>query len=455
MLLDPTTCHKARLSRDPRFDGRFFTAVKTTGIYCRSICPASPPKECNVTYYASATEAANAGFRPCLRCRPDSAPDSPAWQGVNTTLNRAIRLINQGALQQNSLPELALRLGIGDRYLRQLFKQHLGMSPKAYALYQQCLFAKQLLHQSSLSITDIALASGFNSVRRFNDCFKAQLALTPSQVRKSTQQTTSTIELIVPYRPPYHWPLLRDLLSSRAINGLEWCNENSYGRSFSWLESTGKFTAFHQNGNHSFRLEIELDELSQLQPIIYNIKRLLDLDADTQAIEHDLGSVINNAFELKQGLRLPGIWNMFEAGIRAILGQQISVTAARNLVTTLVHELGTPQGDKIVFPTPQAIADNELVFLRIPSSRKQTLRNLAQHYLDSNEPDEPQAWLKLKGIGPWTVDYAKMRGLSDPDVYLGGDLGVKKAVAQTEKTFDPQLASPWQSYLTFQLWSQL
>lgn len=182
------TCSKARHSRDARFDGKFFTAVRTTKIYCRPICPATTPREENVTYFATAIEAANAGYRPCLRCRPDSAPNSPAWKGVDTTLERAIKLIHEGALQTGDLEMLSQRLGISSRYLRQLFQKHMGIAPKTYALYQQCLFAKQLLHNSQLPITDIALASGFNSVRRFNDCFKKQLKLTPTQIRKAKKK---------------------------------------------------------------------------------------------------------------------------------------------------------------------------------------------------------------------------------------------------------------------------
>lgn len=200
-MLDPQICQKARVARDPRFDGKFFTAVKTTGVYCRPICPATTPKEENVLYFSSAVAAANAGYRPCLRCRPDSAPGSPAWKGVNTTLDRAIRLIGEGILQDNSLSMLAEKLGISDRYLRQLFEKHLGISPKAYALYQQCLFAKQLLHQTKLSITHIALASGFNSVRRFNGCFQSHLNLTPSQIRKSGGTKPKGLQLQLYYRP--------------------------------------------------------------------------------------------------------------------------------------------------------------------------------------------------------------------------------------------------------------
>ncbi|WP_299007893.1 AlkA N-terminal domain-containing protein [uncultured Shewanella sp.] len=484
-MLDVSICQKARLSRDPRFDGQFFTAVKTTGIYCRSICPASPPKEENVQYFSSAIECANAGFRPCLRCRPDSAPHSPAWKGVNATLDRAMRLIDEGALQSHSLAQLAERLGISDRYLRQLFNQYLGMSPKRYSLYQQCLFAKQLLQQTQLPITQVALASGFDSVRRFNDCFKSELKLTPSQVRKTSQDKPNQLTLKLYYRPPFNWSLMQGTLAARVVDKLEWCDEHSYGRTFNWHGTLGCFTAKHHAQFNMFEVDLELNEVKHLKAIINNIRRILDLDLDVQAVENDLKACLPASFPFKAGVRLPGIWNLFEAGIRAILGQQISVAAARNLVSTLVSELGEPYGEQLLFPSPKAIADSELAFLKIPGSRKQTLRNLAQYYCDmktqdkgneqaqgcceksrdgssKNIADDTSQWLKLKGVGPWTVEYARMRGLSDPDIFLEADLGIKKVLAQyqinqpsKEKKLSAEKASPWGSYLTFQLWSQL
>jgi len=468
-MLDAKICQKARLSRDPRFDGKFFTAVKTTKIYCRTICPVSPPKEENVEYYASAVACANAGFRPCLRCRPDSAPNSPAWKGVNATLERAIRLIDEGALQQStylqkaSILKLAERLGISDRYLRQLFDKHLGMSPKAYALYQQCLFAKQLLHQTQLPITQVALASGFSSIRRFNDCFQSQLKLTPSSLRKLGKNSQTVIKLTLYYRPPFNWPHMQQLLQARAIKGLEWCDDNSYGRTFTWLGSEGSFTAKHINTKNRFVVSIDIDNLKHLKNIVHNIRRILDLDVDMQAVEKDLQESFIDGFLLNSGIRLPGVWTVFEAGIRAILGQQISVTVARDLVETLVCELGCKVGnensERYLFPSPQAIASSELSFFKMPGSRKQTLRNLAQHFIECESPNDPQVWIKLKGIGPWTVEYAQLRGLSDPDIFLAGDLGVKKAMNKLQHQFKPKFlpkhVSPWRSYLTFQLWSQL
>ncbi len=453
-MLDAKVCQKARLSRDPRFDGKFFTAVKTTGIYCRTICPVFPPKEENVSYFATAMECAIEGFRPCLRCRPDSAPNSPAWKGVNTTLDRAISLINDGALQQGNLVDLSDRLGVSDRYVRQLFNKFLGVSPKAYALYQQCLFAKQLLHQTNLPITQVALASGFSSVRRFNDCFQSQLKLTPSQMRRSAVVKENGLLLQLYYRPPFNWPMMQKLLEKRAIAALEWCNEHSYGRTFDWFGCIGHFNAVHVQQRHLFEVSLVLDDVKQLKPIVNNIRRILDLDVDMQVVEQDIKLCFNSDAKIISGLRLPGIWNMFEAGIRAILGQQISVVAARNLVATLVNQLGKSVIPHRLFPSPLAIASSDLGFLKVPQSRKQTLINLAQHYLDSDSPNDPQQWLALKGIGPWTVQYAQLRGLSDPDIYLAGDLGVKKAEGYLAPDFKPEQVSPWRSYLTFQLWSQ-
>ena len=453
--LDTGICQKARLARDPRFDGQFFIAVTSTKIYCRPICPVAPPKEHNVRYYQTAVQAADAGFRPCLRCRPDSAPGSSAWRGVNTTLDRAIKLINQGALQQGSIPDLAARLGISDRYLRLLFEQHFGLSPKKYALYQQCLFAKQLLHQTQLSITDIALASGFNSIRRFNDCFVQELKLTPSQARMKPTSQQETMQLCLSYRPPFNVDKMLRFYKARLIDGLEWANDHSYGRTFEWLSAKGQFTLTHMANKHQFSLSIEIDDLTYLSAVVDNIRRLFDLDADLVAIEADLAQALSGQLLLETGIRLPGIWSMFEAGIRAILGQQISVNAAKNLVQQLVAQLGEPIGERYLFPTPESIANSDLAFLKIPGSRKQTLINLAQHYLVHPTPDNGEHWLALKGIGPWTTDYAKMRGLSDPDIFLGGDLGIKKALLQADPVFTASQASPWQSYLTFQLWNQL
>ncbi len=453
VVLSQDICRKARLSRDARFDGRFFTAVKTTGIYCRSICPASPPKEANVEYYPTAYQAAAAGFRPCLRCRPDSAPDSAAWMGSQALLQRAIRLINAGSLENQSLADFAEYLGVSDRYLRQLFVKHLGISPKAYVLYQQCLMAKQLLHQTKLPINQIAFACGFNSVRRFNDCFIKSMKLTPSAIRKTEHHGSNEFTIKLFYRPPYDWAQLQAFLAARLIPQLESISQDCYGRTFAVAGVTGSFKAKHLVAKNAFEVKLKLDDFSHLRLVLNNIRRLLDLDADTQTIEAQLTEQLPATFHIHEGLRLPGIWSVFEAGIRAVLGQQISVTAAKNLVTKVVHELGEQQGNLRWFPTPNAIAGNDLGFLKMPGARKQTLRDLAQHFIDHQQANDPDTWHAIKGIGPWTINYAKLRGLSEPDIFLAGDLGVDKAIKG--QAIEPAALAPWRSYLTFQLWSQL
>ncbi len=452
-MLSQEVCRKARLSRDARFDGRFFTAVKTTGIYCRSICPATPPKESNVDYYPSAYQAAAAGFRPCLRCRPDSAPQSAAWMGSQALLQRAIKLIDAGRLENQSMHQFAEYLGVSDRYLRQLFVKHLGISPKSYVLYQQCLMAKQLLHQTQLPINQIAFASGFNSVRRFNDCFIKTMKLTPSEIRKTGHQASNEICIKLFYRPPYDWQRLQNFLQARLIPQLETIGPDYYGRTFALAESQGAFTAKHLPEKNAFEVQLQLHDFKHLHRVLNNIRRQLDLDADTETIETHLAEQLPSGFTLHSGLRIPGIWSVFEAGIRAILGQQISVTAAKNLVIQVVEHLGQQRGDQHWFPSPAAIANSELDFLKMPGARKQTIRDLAHHFIDHEHANDPDTWHDIKGIGPWTINYAKLRGLSDPDIFLAGDLGVDKAIKG--HAIEPERVAPWRSYLTFQLWSQL
>ncbi|MCJ8270190.1 MAG: helix-turn-helix domain-containing protein [Psychrosphaera sp.] len=477
MALNFEQCQKARMSRDARFDGKFYIAVKTTGIYCRPICPAPAPKEQNVNYYATAIEAANEGFRPCLRCRPDSAPGSFAWKGVDTTVERALALIEQGALANDSVEVLAARLGISDRYLRSLFKEKLGTTPKHYALYQQLLFAKQLLHQSALSITDVAFSSGFNSLRRFNDSFKQHFKLTPQQVRKQQKQPSDHIELMLSYRPPYRWDLMQGFLSKRLIPGLEWMTEEGYGRTFSWGNDglQGYFEATHLADKNAFKIKLFTAEKANILPLVKNIRRILDLDTDIALIEQQLSQLPGMAGKLVSGLRLPGIWCSFEAGLRAILGQQISVEAARKLVCQVVDNYGelllncekelgcgAALGERRLFPTAEALSEVDFEILRIPQSRKNTLMTFCRYCFENPLQDDLDQWLKLKGIGPWTVNYAKMRGQSDSDIWLGSDLGVIKALKKLSgesgdenADFDSEQAKPWRSYLTFQCWNLL
>ncbi|MCL1130325.1 AlkA N-terminal domain-containing protein [Shewanella sairae] len=498
--LDKEVCRKARLARDPRFDGQFFIGVLTTKIYCRPICPAVSPKEQNVRYFDSAQQAACVGLRPCLRCRPDSAPRSYAWQGTQTTLNRAKALIDAGVLsgpEGQSVETLSERLGISSRYLRKLFNDKMGISVKGYNQYRQLLLAKQLLHQTELSITQVAFAAGFTSIRRFNETFQQTLQLTPSELRKRTAKSQQNhqanndvtvnsvnsannsigvvaLKLQMSFRPPFSWAKQHHFYQVRAVSEMEWLDDElSYGRSFTINEVSGYFSARLDASRHLFNVEIVLENesgLTQLGAVINGIRRVLDLDANISQIDNVLETITPLAEQMSQGLRLPGVWSVFEAGCRAVLGQQVSIVQASKLLNQLVLAYGEERliGDKYVklFPTPEAIAIAELTELKMPVARKKALNALAQ-FVDKNTHAEPDLWIAIKGIGPWTIAYAKMRGLSDPNILLCGDLVVKKRVLalyseQAEyNDYDylaisqqlAQKSAPWGSYLTFHLWN--
>ncbi|MEZ8603269.1 DNA-3-methyladenine glycosylase 2 family protein [Vibrio splendidus] len=460
-------CHLARYARDARFDGMFFTAVKTTGIFCRPICPASPPKEENVEYFSHQAQALKAGYRPCLRCRPDSAPFSPAWKGVETTFLRALQLIDHGALNSGSIVDLATRLGISDRYLRTLFDNYIGVSPKQYSLYSQLMFAKQLLHTSSMSITDVGFASGFNSTRRFNDAFLKELQLSPSQIRRTklSENLSNHIQLV--FHGPLDWNHLLGFYRRRMIEGVEDVGEDYYKRTVNVNGSKGWFKATLAKENR-LDIEFELDDISQLRSLITNIRRMFDLDVDIAKVEAFFTTIDPNLVA-KSGIRIPGVWSAWEAGVRAILGQQVSVTAAIGQLNLLVREISGMHSassledpansqewsgiqEKAYFPTPKQIAEADVSFLRMPGSRKETLKRFAEYMVD-NEAEHPSKWIELKGIGPWTIQYALLRGLSEPNHLLVGDLVVKKFI-EHRPAINTERVSPWGSYATFHCWNQ-
>lgn len=444
---DPDQCQAARLARDPRFDGLFYTAVLSTGIYCRPTCPARTPREDNVRYYASAAACADAGFRPCLRCRPDGAP---GYRPANALVQQALAALESG----QSLQSLAAALGVSDRYLRRCFNETLGVAPKQYQLYQRCLLAKQLLHETDWPVTHIAGAAGFQSLRRFNDCFVQQLQLTPTQVRKGRAPAlaASTLTLPLSYRPPYDWAWVSGFLQARAIEGLEIADAQRYGRSLSLNGERCWFVAEHRPERCCFDVTLTLNDWRNLPLALAAVRRVLDLDANSRVIDQHLAQALPGV-AINQGLRLPQFATVFEAGVRAVLGQQVSVKAARNLVRQLAQELGLYTGDRLSFPTPEAVAASELAFLKMPDSRRQALRRLAAFCADNPGADASH-WLAIKGIGPWTVNYAQMRGAAHTDIWLDGDLGVRQALAKVGVAH-PGQAAPWRSYLTIQLWSHL
>lgn len=448
--LTPQQCRRARMSRDARFDGRFYVAVKTTGIFCRPVCPATLPKEDNVEYFPHQAQALQAGYRPCLRCRPDSAPSSWAWKGTETTFQRAVNLIDEGALHGQRLAQLSTRLGISERYLRHLFQTYLGMSPKQYAQYQQLMFAKQLLHHSHLSVTDIGFAAGFNSTRRFNDAFQKILRLTPSQVRREPDRGGVTNRVSLAFRGPFDWSHMLAFYRLRAIEGIEAVCDDSYQRHV-MINGTRAWFQARCTSDTQLEIEFELESLRELRALVSLCRRMFDLNADMVFIEAQLRQAAPELV-IHSGLRIPGVCNAWEAGVRAVLGQQVSIKAAVGQLNLLVSTLNQHHNRPWYFPDARQVAAADLSFLRMPNSRKETLHRLAC-YVEQHPQAGVESWLDLKGIGPWTVNYARLRGLSDSNCFLSGDLIVKKALSQ-HPGLNAERVSPWGSYATFQCWNQ-
>ncbi len=433
------TFQQARLSRDKRFDGQFFVAVKTTGIFCRPICPARLPKESNVRYFQHAEQAMAHGFRPCLRCRPESAPGSWAWQGTQTTVQRAITLLQSEP--QLTVQELAARLGITDRYLRQLFKQQVGMGVKQLQSHQRLLQAKCLLANSNLSIEQIAQVVGFASARGLQQGIQTQWGLSPRQLRSKVLSTPNQLRVFLACSQPYPWPQVRDFLAARALTNVEQVSAHSYQRR---LGHGGQVCATYSAEKGGFDLVFTRVSVEQVWPLLSNLKRVLDTDAPAALISNSLTHAGLSEEHQLIGIRIPGAWSAFEAGCRAILGQQVSLKAAVTLVNQLITLTGTE-----CFPSASDVANLAMSQLGMPERRRQALNAFARYVAD--HPDwQADDILAIKGIGPWTVNYIKLRGLSHPDIWLANDLIVKRQV--NALSIDAAQASPWRSYLGIQLW---
>ena len=367
-------CYRALSSRDASFDGRLFVGVITTGIYCRPICPARTPKPENCRFFPSAAAAQAAGFRPCLRCRPELSPDAAAWRGTSSTVSRALALIAAGALDRGEVgvAALAARLGMGERQLRRLFDQHLGVAPIAVAQTRRVLFAKQLIQETSLSMVDIAGASGFGSVRRFNDAFKRLYRRSPRQLRVTKRLAPTAVTLRLGYRPPYDWDAMLSFLAARAIDGVEWIENGRYWRSIALGNAAGSVAV--TAGRNALVATIRIPDVRTLLSIVARLRRLFDLDADVEAIGAHLKGDAGLAPLIARhpGLRTPGAWDGLELAVRAILGQQVSVTAARRLAGKLVARAGAPVAPEItghahlthIFPTAAQLAQRRSVRLR-------------------------------------------------------------------------------------------
>ena len=476
-LPDPHICEHARLSRDARFDGLFFTAVSSTGIYCRPVCPAPTPKRENVRYYANPAAAEAAGFRPCLRCRPELAPGNDQWQRGDHVVARALKLIEAGVLAEQSLDELAARVGIGARQLRRLFVERVGAPPISVHTTRRLLFAKQLLTETALPVTEVALASGFRSLRRFNAAFLQANRIPPRELRRHPRAAAgAALVLRLGYRPPYDFAALLAFLRTRALPGVELVDEHSYARVFGPVDAPGwlRVRAW-PGGEHALQLELHCPQSTQLLGVVTTLRRMFDLDANPQAIadtfRHD--AILGPLLARRPGLRLPGGWDGFEIAVRAILGQQISVAAARTLATRIVQRWGEPlptapmAGLERLFPTPAALAQADLREIGVTTTRAATISGMAQALLagrvdfraEQSLDEFVARWVALPGIGEWTAHYMAMRALSDPDAFPAADLILRReATTDTTPlgtkalTLRAEAWRPWRAYAVIHLW---
>ncbi|MBV9303253.1 MAG: DNA-3-methyladenine glycosylase 2 family protein [Acidobacteriaceae bacterium] len=474
MDLDWRVCSKARLSRDARFDGKFFIAVLTTGIYCRPICPAPTAREENVRYFPTAAAAAEAGFRPCLRCRPECSPGTPAWLGTSNTVSRALRLISESGLEDGGVEALAERLGVGARHLRRLFLRHIGATPSAVAQTRRLHFAKKLIDETTLPMTQVALASGFGCVRRFNATIRATYHRTPTQIRRLVRQSTLQPEsqylFRLPFRPPYAWNGMLAFLAARATPGVEVVEQGCYRRSISFKGGNGYFEAVVDEKNHSLAVRVQFGDPSALFFIIERIRAMFDLNADWARIAPYLRSdpVLKRRVDAAPGLRVPGCWDGFELAIRAVLGQQITVKGATALAGRLVKSFGTPlrvdSGLTHLFPAPSVLADANITSIGLTKTRAETIRILAQSVCDGEISFErivdTAAFLErlreIPGIGKWTAQYIAMRALGETDAFPAGDLGLLRAVdVQNSRELEAHAEAwrPWRAYATMYLWN--
>jgi AraC family transcriptional regulator of adaptative response / DNA-3-methyladenine glycosylase II len=478
MKLDPAVCYRAVLARDARYDGRFFTCVKTTGIYCRPICPARPPKLENCRFVPTAAAAQEAGFRPCLRCRPESSPDLDAWRGTSATVSRALKLIEGGALDDGDVASLAERLGIGERQLRRLFRQHIGAAPVTVAQTRRVLLAKQLIHQTDLSMIQVALASGFGSVRRFNETFQQLYRRPPRELRRREAATSSApeISLLLPYRPPYDWASMIRFLQVRAIAGLEVVANESYSRVIEIDDVTGSITVSHAPEQSALRVVVRFGRLNTLPAIIVRVRRMFDLSAEPGAIAAVLSNdpVLAPLVAARPGLRVPGGWDGFEIAVRAVLGQQITLRAATQLASRIVVAIGTPvtesadaPGLSHAFPRPEHFKLSALAGIGMPRARAECLAGVAAAIDTDKRLFDPRRDLaeavnhlrNLPGIGEWTAQYIAMRALGETDAFLAGDVGVQRRFAlngrrpaASELLARAEHWRPWRAYAVLHLW---
>jgi AraC family transcriptional regulator of adaptative response / DNA-3-methyladenine glycosylase II len=482
MDLDPAASFRAFATRDVRLDGQLFGGVVTTGIYCRPVCPARKPRPENVRFFSSAAAAQLAGFRPCLRCRPEAAPELGAWNGTANTVSRALALIDLGALDRGDIQDLAGRLGVGERHLRRLFQEHLGASPVAVAQTRRLHMARRLIRETGLSMSEVALASGFGSLRRFNEAFRAACGRTPSSLRRrpgAEAHPADGVTLRLAYRPPYDWPRMLDFFAQRQVAGVERIDGQAYVRTLAVAGAAGVVRVEPGRGD-TLSASLWFPDLRVLPRVLAQIRRVFDLALDPEPVRAQLGEdpELGPLVAQRPGLRAPGAWDGFETAVRAILGQQVTVVAARGLASRLAANHGAhidtePArrfGLDRLFPGPDRLADLDPETLPMPRARGRALAAIARLAKEDAQLFGPGQDLEgavrrlsaLPGVGAWTAQYIAMRALREPDAFPHSDLALLRAAADPEgrrPTPEALLARaeawrPWRAYAAAHLWAK-
>jgi AraC family transcriptional regulator of adaptative response / DNA-3-methyladenine glycosylase II len=460
-MLHADACFAAMQARDARFDGVFFTGVISTGIYCRPVCPARTPLRKNCEFFSSAAAAERRGLRPCLRCRPELAPGRAPMDHVSRLARRAYRMIQAGHLDEVSVPALATQLGVSDRHLRRVLESEFGVGPLEIAHTRRLLLAKRLLTDTALPVGEIAFASGFGSLRRFNDAFAASYRMAPRDLRRRSV-VAETISVDLFYEPPYAWEPMFRYFQLRTLAGIDEAENGVFRRTISYRGDSGTIAVTPVPDETMVRVSVSTSLAQHLPWILRRVRRQFDLDVDMPLVSGTLGEVAKI-----EGLRLPAAFDPFECAIRTIIGQQVSVAGATTVTNRLIQNLGEstsvdPTLDR-TFPSPTRLANasvGEIASLGMPGKRAETIIQFsafAERGGLSGATPNVEDLVQLPGIGPWTAEYIRMRGFGWPDAFPAADLGLMKALGtQSAREAETRAESwrPWRSYAAMQLWNQ-
>lgn len=472
MLPSPQVCERARQARDPRFDGRFFVGVVTTGIYCRPVCPARSPAPDNVRFFPTAAAAREAGYRPCLRCRPEIAAPTPEWNLGSETVVRALRRIGEGALDEMSVGTLADEIGLSRRQLQRLCVEHLGATPLALAQTRRLHLAKRLIDDTRLGFSEIALIAGYGSVRRFNDAIKLAYKRSPRELRRERARSAGnghreSVALRLNYRAPYAIDWLMEFFGRRAIPGLERVDADGFERTFEHEGQAGRVRVSFDASIDGILVEIAHPHPRALGVALERVRRMFDLATDSTVVDGHLAGdpLLKPVIEAFPGLRVPGSWDGFELAVRAVIGQQVSVKGAVTVAQRLVERFGARHDEGVGFPTPEALLEAEPQAFAMPGKRVQAIKALCErvlagelHFDGSMSTDALRnALMSIPGIGPWTAGYVAMRALSDPDAMPAADLVLMRAAGVDKASqLDARAEEwrPWRAYAVMYLWKK-